>query len=185
MGINTGNQGDGIIYVFNDSEKVMSQFEYLFSSILKSKGFKYGSDYFRDVAYSSINSTYKGIMNCDYLIKYNNRNIYIEIPGVIEAYKTWYYENKTINSSKTKENYRIKLMEKEQLLKDSNSEYYFIFPCDITSENLDAILNKTEGIKEKIESFYYHNINWHEVIKNGKLDYEYVNGKYKINYNSK
>ena len=60
-------------------------------------------------------------MNCDYVIHIDDKIIYIEIAGIIADYKTWYYENKVISYSKSKEQYRIKLLEKETMLKNQTA----------------------------------------------------------------
>lgn len=172
FGISFGKQGNGINYDFEDGEHVTSQFEYMFSRYLKEHGFKYQIDYFRDVKYSNFIDGYNGNMNCDYVIHIDNKIIYIEIAGIIADYKTWYYENKVISYSKSKEQYRIKLLEKETMLKNENLHYYILFPCDLTNNNFQNILfNDNLDLKNKIESFYKNNIDWNKVRSIGELDY--------------
>lgn len=130
------------------------------------------------------------MINCDYVILYNNRKIYIEIPGIIEAYKEWYYDDKKITASNHKERYRLKLKEKERLLNESGVEYYLLFPCDLTQDNLDAILNQEDKIKEKIESEHRHNIDWDGILEVGELIYtdelnKHHNRKILYNYEQK
>lgn len=111
-------------------------------------------------------------MNCDYVIHIDDKIIYIEIAGIIADYKTWYYENKVISYSKSKEQYRIKLLEKETMLKNENLHYYILFPCDLTNNNFQNILfNDNLNLKNKIESFYKNNIDWNKVRSIGELDY--------------
>lgn len=55
-------------------------------------------------------------MNCDYVLHIGQRRIYIEVAGVIGVYKKWYLENRKLNDSISKENYRIKLGVKEKML---------------------------------------------------------------------
>ena len=94
------------------------------------------------------------------------------IAGIIADYKTWYYENKVISYSKSKEQYRIKLLEKETMLKNENLHYYILFPCDLTNNNFQNILfNDNLDLKNKIESFYKNNIDWNKVRSIGELDY--------------
>ena len=78
----------------------------MFSKFLKDYGLKYNVDYFRDVKYSTFIPEYKNNMNCDYVIHINNKTIYIEIAGIIAEYKTWFYDDRVIGRSKSKENYR-------------------------------------------------------------------------------
>lgn len=172
FGISFGKQGNGINYDFEDGEHVTSQFEYMFSRYLKEHGFKYQIDYFRDVKYSNFIDGYNGNMNCDYVIHIDDKIIYIEIAGIIADYKTWYYENKVISYSKSKEQYRVKLLEKETMLKNANLHYYILFPCDLTNNNFQDILsNDNLDLKNRIESFYKNNIDWNKVRNIGELDY--------------
>ena len=172
FGIYFGKQGNGLNFDFEDGEHVTSQFEYMFSRYLKEHGFKYQIDYFRDVKYSNFIDGYNSNMNCDYVIHIDGKIIYIEIAGIIADYKTWYYENKVISYSKSKEQYRIKLLEKETMLKNTNLHYYILFPCDLTNNNFQNILfNDNLDLKNKIESFYKNNIDWNKVRSIGELDY--------------
>lgn len=171
-GYMTGNPGCGCVYVFDDGEKTYSQYEYLFSKYLRELGFVYNIDYFRNVRYSTFIDDYNGMMDCDYVINYNNYTIYIEIPGIIEYYKIWYYRDQPITRSKSKEKYRLKLKEKELLLSNSNLNYFILFPCDLTMGNLINILhNPSSELREEIEKFANYNIDWQEVLKYGQLKY--------------
>ena len=58
-------------------------------------------------------------MNCDYLIHTKDNDIYIEIAGVIEAYKNYFFSNKQITSGKSKETYRKDLSKKQKMFKYS------------------------------------------------------------------
>lgn len=53
----------------------------------------------------------------------------------IQAYKN----NKKLNS-KSKEKYRLKLMKKEKMLKESGCKYLILFRPDMTIENFESIL---------------------------------------------
>lgn len=171
--ISLGQRGRGITYDFSDGEHITSQFEYMFSKFLRDKGLKYNVDYFRDVKYSAFIPNYNHHMNCDYVIHIHNRVIYIEIAGIIEAYKQWYYVNKEITNSKSKETYRQKLSEKESMLKSNNLIYFILFPCDLTKENFENILNNPSlELKHKIERFMQNNIDWVKIRNTtGELDY--------------
>lgn len=171
-GIRMGEAGEGIKNIFNDGEITTSQFEYMFSSFLRKNGLKYNIDYFRDVNYSDFCNEYNGNMNCDYVIKHNDNIIYIEIAGIIRGYKSFYYENRIIPSSKSKEKYRQKLKQKEELLCFNNCIYFILFPCDLTEENMQQVIeNPTIDLRKQIESFNQNNIDFVNVRKIGKLDY--------------
>lgn len=171
-GYRMGKSSCGITYDFEDGEHITSQFEFMFSKFLKNNGFKYNIDYFRDVKYSTFINDYNKHMNCDYVLHINNQIIYIEIAGMLYGYKTWFYNNKEITSSKSKEKYRLKLKQKEQMLKNNGLIYFILFPCDLTNDNLDMILsNNSLELKHNIENFYKNNINWVKVRDIGELDY--------------
>lgn len=172
FGVVFGKQGNGLNYDFEDGEHVTSQFEYMFSKYLKENGFRYNKSYIRDVKYRDFIPTYKGNMNCDYVIDVDGTKLYIEIAGIIADYKTWYYEDKPITHSKSKEKYRLKLAEKEQMLKDNGLSYFILFPCDLTKENFENILfNRSTELKYNIEQFHKNNIDWNKVRNIGELDY--------------
>lgn len=171
--ITLGKQGYGINFDFDDGEHVSSQFEYMFSKFLKDYGLKYNIDYFRDVKYSDFINDCNNNMNCDYVIINEGKAIYVEIAGIIDSYKEWYYKNKEITVSKSKEKYRKKLLKKESMLKSNNLIYFILFPCDLTKENFKNIIdNPSKKLKAKIESFNQNNIDWTKIRKTtGELDY--------------
>lgn len=171
-GISLGKQGRGIVFDFDDGEHVTSQFEYIFSKYLREYGLKYKRDYQRNVNYSLFIPEYNGRMNCDYVINIKEKNIYIEIAGIIEAYKSSFFFDKPINASKSKENYRKKLSQKQFMLKENNLNYYILFPCDLTKENIYKILNNDSiMLRKDIESFIKNNIDWKRVFEYGELKY--------------
>ena len=176
LNIDLGVQGRGNNYTFDDGEHTTSQYEYLFSHYLRDLGFNYNIDYLRDVKYSLFIKGYNGNINCDYIIRYKNRTIYVEIAGIIDEYKTWYYQNKTIDKSESKEKYRIKLKKKEELLKSNNLEYYLLFPCDLTKDNLHMILDSNSPIetRKKIQGFNKNNIDWNKILQSRELKYDYT-----------
>lgn len=170
--ISLGKQGRGTTFDFKDGEHTSSQFEYLFSKYLREFGLEYKKDYIRDVKYSSFIPGYKGNMNCDYLIHTKNNHIYIEIAGIIEAYKSYFFNNNEISCSKSKEIYRKKLFEKQNMLHDNSLNYYILFPCDLTKENTYNILNfDSIQLRKNIESFIKNNINWDRISEIGELKY--------------
>ena len=171
--VSLGKQGNGINFDFSDGEHVTSQFEYMFSKYLRDYGLKYNVDYFRDVKYSTFIPEYKNNMNCDYVIHINGKIIYIEIAGIIAEYKTWFYDDRVIGRSKSKENYRLKLKKKEEMLKSHNLIYFILFPCDLTKDNFKNILeNGSLELKKDIENFNQNNIDWVKIRNTtGELDY--------------
>lgn len=171
-GVSLGKQGRGINFDFKDGEHIASQFEYMFSKYLKDYGLKYNVDYFKDVKYSTFIPKCKNNMNCDYVIHIDDKTIYIEIAGIIEAYKEWFFNNKPITNRKSREKYRLKLLEKQKMLRDNNLIYFILFPCDLTHDNFKSIL--TDGsisLRKKIESFMKNNIDWVKIRDNGELKY--------------
>ena len=171
-GFRIGKMGSGIVSEFDDGEIAKSQFEYIFSSYLRSYGLRYNQDYFREVKYSTFISDYDGLMDCDYVIKYNDNTIYIEIAGIIDAYKTFFIDNKVIKNRKSREKYRKKLMHKKEMLLSNHLLYFILFPCDLTKENLKEILeNPTEELRSRIELFVKNNIDWTKIRENGELKY--------------
>lgn len=145
--------GSGISTIFEDGEITLSQFETTFSKYLKEiLNLVYNTDYIRDVKYSNFINDYVGYMDCDYIIRYKDRVIYVEIAGILRDYKDWYYENKEISSSSSKEKYRLSLQEKESMLKNNNLEYYIIFPQDCNEGFFNTIFNKEGEMNGKINS---------------------------------
>lgn len=170
--VSLGKQGCGINFDFSDGEHITSQFEYMFSKYLRDCGLKYNVDYLRDVKYSTFIPEYKNNMNCDYIIHFNGKTIYIEIAGILAEYKTWFYTDRPISRSKSKENYRLKLKKKEEMLKSHGLIYFILFPCDLTKNNFKNILeNGSLELKKTIEQFNQNNIDWVKIRENGELDY--------------
>jgi len=173
FGIHMGEVGRGLSFDFNDGEHATSQFEYMFSRYLRDYGLIYNKDYFRDVRYKNFISDYDGMMNCDYTIHIKGKIVYIEIAGIIEAYKNWYYGNRPITVSKSKEKYRLKLKEKEQMLKENNLIYFMLFPCDLTRDIfMQIITNGSLELKNNLEKFMKNNINWVKIQDVGELKYK-------------
>ena len=112
-------------YTFEDGEKADSNYEYALSIYLRSIGLKYKQDYLRTVKYNTFHQE-KSKMTCDYLIQTKGFEIYIEVAGMIsnfenEDWKTHDYINKVTNG------YRDKMIYKEQIFKQHNLKYMFIF----------------------------------------------------------
>lgn len=170
--VSLGKQGCGINFDFGDGEHITSQFEYMFSKYLRDCGLKYNVDYFRDVKYSTFIPEYKNNMNCDYVIHVSEKIIYIEIAGILAEYKNLYYDNRPIIRSKSKEDYRLKLQKKEEMLKSHNLIYFILFPCDLTKDNFKNILQDSSiELRKTIEKFIQNNIDWVKIREIGELDY--------------
>lgn len=136
--------GCGMNYVFSDGERIESQYEYLFSNVLRESGFIYNQNYFRTIRYEEIDNDYIGNMNCDYKIVFDDGFIlYVELAGILgnPMHITCYNENKPINS-KSKEEYRLKLIQKREMLERNNLNYLILLKPDMTEENFRKILNK-------------------------------------------
>ena len=171
-GIRLGKQGRGINFDFDDGERATSQFEYMFSKFLREQNLTFEKDYFRNVKYSSFIDSYNGNMDCDYVININGENVYIEIAGIIDGYKEFYYQNKEIAKRKSREKYRLKLRYKESMLNENNLKYFILFPCDLTTNNFSSILiSPSLKLKHDIEAFNKNNIDWIKVRETGKLKY--------------
>lgn len=164
LGISVMNNGLGLTYEYPDGEFVSSQFEHIFSDFLRSHGFKYGIDYRKDVMYSEFIPNINNNYECDYVLNVNGEKIYIEIAGIIESYKRWYYNNLEIYSSKNKEKYRKKLFKKESILKNNGLKYFILFPCDLFEQTLNEVINNPSlELKKQIESYMKNNIKWSDV----------------------
>ena len=115
-------------------------------------------------------------MDCDYVIDYNGRTIFIEIAGVLREFKTWYLDSRPIINHPSKEKYRIKLSDKERLLQKSKVEYFILFPCDLTREFFNAILNEDYSrTKERLSTHYKNNIEWKNINDNVGIVFDYSN----------
>ena len=117
----------GLTHRYSDGEVVLSQYELQISNFLRNNNLKYNIDYFKDVKYKYFIQDYDGNMSCDYIIKINNCSVFIEIVGFLRDYEKHYYNDLEINNS-SKERYKQKLQEKEQMLRSSSLSYYILFP---------------------------------------------------------
>lgn len=135
-------------YTFDNGERVVSAMEYDFSVYLRSIGYEYNKDYFRDILYRDFTDA-KGKINCDYCIPIGNSNLYVEIAGVIyntysESWREHHY------SSEQENNYQSKMLKKEKYLIESNCNYLFIFPNEMQDGSYKNILqNKINEILEE------------------------------------
>lgn len=135
--------GNGLNHTFCDGERIVSKYEYDFSNFLRTYGLNFNVDYFRNIPYKSIDSSYSGKMNCDYLIIFNNKKVYIELAGILgnkghqEAYR-----NNTPIKSKSKELYRQKLYQKRDIFERNGFDYYILLPDEMNEETYRNIFNK-------------------------------------------
>lgn len=72
---------------------------------------------------------------------------------------------------------------KESMLKSNNLIYFILFPCDLTRENFESILNNPSiELRKQIEQFNQNNIDWVKIRNTtGELDYSkpYLKNTYK------
>lgn len=137
-------------YTFDDGERVVSTMEFDFSTYLRSLGFVYNKDYFRDVLYKDF-SEEKSKMNCDYKIMIYGLPLYVEIAGII-------YNKNDINwritefSSKQENDYRDKMIRKEIRLLESGCPFLFLFKSEMFTDNYKELLNEkiNEIMKEAV-----------------------------------
>ena len=134
-------------YTFSDGERVVSAMEYDFSKFLKDNGYIYGKDYQRDVMYKTFIKEESTRINCDYVFYLDNSIFYVEIPGIIHNKdNNWEYMK---YSSKQEQNYQLKMLKKQELLKKTNSNYLFLFPEDFEQNKYQDIffnfINSTNG----------------------------------------
>lgn len=125
------NSGTGMVYYFEDGEKTESSYEFIFTNHLRSMGMKYNNDYFRAAKYSSVDSDYKGNMNCDYKIIYNGIELYVEIAGFVSNERDiCRCKNHLQLKDKKKEEYRQKLEEKMNIFIKNNKNYLILYKDD-------------------------------------------------------
>lgn len=146
-GFELQNEGTGLTYSFDDGERVVSSLELCFSKKLREYGYTYNKDYKRDVRYNTFIKDYNDFMNCDYVIIINNKVKYIEIAGILNSEKEKFnYKNNLKINCNRKEKYRLKLMQKEKMLKDNNLDYFILFPSDF--DDLDYLFENVLHINK-------------------------------------
>lgn len=127
-------------YTFDDGERVVSSMEYEFSEYLRSLGYEYNKDYFRDVLYKTF-SNEKSKMNCDYKIMIDNVPLYVEIAGIIYNCQENDWRSHTF-SSKQERDYQQKMLKKEQRLIESGQHFLFLFKSEMFNDHYKNILNE-------------------------------------------
>ena len=135
-------------YTFDDGERIVSSMEYDFSKYLKSLGFEYKKDYYRDVLYKTF-SDEKSKMNCDYKIMIDGIPLYIEIAGIIYNCKDDDWRTHQFSSKKENE-YRDKMIKKEQRLIESGQHFLFLFKTEMFNDEYKTILqNEINRIRQE------------------------------------
>lgn len=135
-------------YTFDDGERVVSSMEYEFSEYLRSLGYKYGKDYFRDVLYKTF-SDEKSKMNCDYKVMIDGVPLYIEIAGIIYNSKEIDWRNHTFPSNQERD-YQQKMLKKEQRLLESGQHFLFLFKSEMFNNHYRNILkNKINEVRQE------------------------------------
>lgn len=141
-GFDLQRPGNGFNYNYSDGERATSMYEYEFSNFLRSEGLKFNKDYFRNVKYKTLTSSYNGNMNCDYEIHFQGRIFYVELAGMLgnPIHEECYKGNKPIKS-KSKEKYRLGLMSKRNIFESENLEYYILLKSEMNTDNYTKILH--------------------------------------------
>ena len=135
-------------YTFDDGERVVSTMEYEFSKYLRSLGLVYNKDYFRDVMYKTF-SDEKSKMNCDYKIMINGTPLYVEIAGMIYDCINESWRDHTF-ASKHENQYRDKMIKKEQRLMENDCNFLFLFKFEMFNNKYREILqNKINEIRRE------------------------------------
>lgn len=134
-------------FTFDDGEKTDSYYEYKLSTYLRSLGLKYKKDYFRSIKYNDFYDK-KSKMTCDYLIKFNDKQIYIEVAGLIthlnnEDWRVHNYTNKVNNE------YRDKMILKEQIFKKNGLDYLFLFANEMNDDSFKDIIFEILELQNK------------------------------------
>ena len=136
-------------YTFDDGERIVSSMEYEFSSYLRSLGFEYKKDYYRDVLYKTF-SNENSKMNCDYKIMVDGVPLYVEIAGIIyncmdDDWRVHHF------SSKQEQNYQKKMIHKEQRLIESGQHFLFLFKTEMFNDEYKTILqNEINRIRQEV-----------------------------------
>ena len=135
-------------YTFDDGECVVSSMEYEFSCYLRSIGFEYKKGYYRNVLYKTF-SDEQSKMNCDYKIMIDGVPLYIEIAGIIYNCKDDSWREHKFASKKENE-YRDKMIKKENRLVESGQHFLFLFKTEMFNDEYKTILqNEINRIRQE------------------------------------
>lgn len=153
LGFNVVNSGCGMSHTYKDGELTMSQYEFQFSNFLRKKGLMFNKDYFRNVMYKNFIQNFDGLIDCDYVIYFNSKTIYVEIAGFLRDYEMYYKKNIPINI-KSKERYRENLKFKEKLLNENKLNYAIIFPHNYNNRESLNLNNLKTLLKNNVDDIY-------------------------------
>jgi len=115
-------------FILEDGEICASSYEFDTSNWLKSKNVNYD----RNIKYQTFIDNYKGKMDCDYVLDYNNEIWYVEVAGFLSE------GNKL---SEVEKMYYFKLKYKEKLLKRQNVNYLIIHVRHLKSKTFEEIFH--------------------------------------------
>lgn len=117
-------------YILDSGEICASSYEFDISTWLNNYNFSYN----RDVDYINFIENYKGKMNCDYVINYNNKIWYVEMAGFLS-------DTTFAKLSLAERKYFFKLEYKIKLLKRQGLNYLIIKPRDLKRKTLGEIFS--------------------------------------------
>lgn len=117
-------------YYMDDGEICTSSYEFDISKWLKENNIKYD----RNIKYTEIDEQYKGKMDCDYKIYYNDKIWYVEMAGFLPR-KNVPFEK----FSSEERNYFFKLKYKKKLLGRNDVNYIIIPPSHMKNKTLEEI----------------------------------------------
>jgi len=115
-------------YTLANGEICSSSYEFDISNWLNERHIIYE----RNIKYKDFIDNYKGKMDCDYRIIYNDKIWYVEMAGFIGNRK---YEK----LSESEKKYLYKLLYKKKLLRRQQLQYLIIYPDDIKNKSLNEI----------------------------------------------
>jgi len=117
-------------YYMDDGEVCASSYEFDISKWLHENNIVYD----RNIKYIDIDSQYKGKMDCDYKINYNNKVWYVEMAGFLPRYNVPFKK-----FSAEEKNYFFKLKYKIKLLERNEINYLIIKPHHMKNKTLEEI----------------------------------------------
>lgn len=118
-------------HTFDDGELAMSAMERDVSTFLREQGFVYGRDYYRDYKYSNFTAA-TGRSDCDYYFPAIRGGCCVEVAGIIYAPRNLDWRTHEF-ASKPENDYRDKMIAKEQILLDASVPHLFLFQYDMNS----------------------------------------------------
>lgn len=134
--------GFGNNYILPNGDFVRSTYENDFSNLLIKNNFKYNISYFRDVKYSDIFEEYRGSMNCDYKIIFNNKVLYVELAGMLHNDSDIYAFLHDIEiDNSIMERYRKKLSIKQQILRQANVNYKILLRPELNLKSYQNLID--------------------------------------------